>query len=81
MSPLSFNVKEAMRSKWVQFDPVFNVVKFPLVVLKERSVPTKTQLSPTIPEKLTKGFAVIPMLVLMSAYSCWYCSSNLDQGQ
>ena len=81
VSPLSFNVREAMRLEWVKFNPAFNVVKFPLVVSKERLVPTKIQLFPTIPEKLTKGFVVILMLVRMPAYSCWYCSSTFDQGQ
>lgn len=65
-----------MRSEWVKLNPAFNLVKFPLAVSKERSVPTETQLFPTTPEKLTRGFAVNPMLVLMPAYSCWYCSST-----
>ena len=59
-----------MRSEWVKFTPALNLVKFPEAVSNVRSVPTARQLFPTTPEKLTEGFAVNPMLVLIPAYSC-----------
>lgn len=64
------SVREAMRSEWVKFNPVLNLVKFPEAVSNDRSVPTARELVPTTPEKLTVGFAVNPMLVLIPAYSC-----------
>lgn len=59
-----------MRSEWVKFSPVLNLVKFPEAVSNDRSVPTAIELFPITPEKLTLGFAVSPMLVLIPAYSC-----------
>lgn len=58
------------------FNPALYLVKLPEAVSNERSVPTATKLFPTTPEKLTTGFAVNPMLVLIPAYSCWYWSST-----
>lgn len=61
------NVKEAMRSVLVKFNPALYLVKFPVAVSKERSAPRDKSLLPATPEKLTMGVAVNPILVLMPA--------------
>jgi len=71
-----YRVRDAMRSACVIFSPALYLVKLPDAVSNERSVPTATKLFPTTPEKLTMGFAVKPMLVLIPAYSCRYWSST-----
>lgn len=61
-----------MRSEVEKLSPALYLVKFPEVVSKEISVPTATVLFPAMPEKLTMGLAVKPMLVLIPACSCKY---------
>lgn len=60
-------VNEATRSDLEKLIPALHLVKFPVLESNERSVPSATRLVPTIPEKLTKGFAVSPTLVLIPA--------------
>lgn len=56
-----------MRSALVKFNPELYLVKFPVAVSKETSAPRETASLPITPDKLTTGFAVKPMLVLIPA--------------
>ena len=47
--------------------PALHLVKFPVFESNDRSVPIATTLVPKVPEKLTIGFAVNPMLEFMPA--------------
>lgn len=67
MKGATHNVKEAMRSALVKFNPALYFVKFPEAVSKERSAPRDKSQLPATPEKLTMGVAVNPILVLMPA--------------
>ena len=58
-----------------KLSPALHLVKFPVFVSKERSVPSARTFVPTTLERLTTGFAVNPMLELIPAYSCKYWSS------
>lgn len=64
---ITYTVKAAIRSALEKLNPVLTLVKFPVFVSKERSVPSPTRLVPITPEKLTTGFAVKPTLVLIAA--------------
>ena len=75
-SSVTYTFKDAMRSALVKLSPALHLVKFPEAVSNERSVPKARVLLPITPEKLTMGFAVRPMLVLIPAYSCKYWSST-----
>ena len=59
-----------MRSECVKFNPPLNLVKVPEAVSNKRSTPTDAVFVPSTPEKLTRGLAVNPILVLIPAYSC-----------
>lgn len=56
-----------MRSALLKLNPALNLVKFPVLVSKEMSVPSEATLVPTAADKLTMGFAVNPILVLIPA--------------
>lgn len=56
-----------MRSALVKLNPALYLVKFPVAVSKATSAPRATAPLPITPEKLTTGFAVKPMLVLIPA--------------
>ena len=64
---ITHKVNEADTIGLLKLKPALHLVKFPLLVSKERSVPSATTLVPMVPEKLTMGFAVNPMLVLIPA--------------
>lgn len=66
-SRITHRVKEVMRSALVKFNPALYLVKFPVAVSKATSAPRATAPLPITPEKLTTGFAVKPMLVLIPA--------------
>lgn len=63
----TYSVNEAVRSAWVKLNPALHLVKFPVLVSNATSVPSPRTLVPITPEKLTTGFAVNPMLVLIPA--------------
>lgn len=65
-------VNDAIRSVPVRLIPPFNLVKFPVAVSNEISVPIVALWFPATPEKLTVGLAINPRLVLIPAYSCKY---------
>ena len=73
---MTHSIKDAIRSDLEKLSPALHLVKFPVAVSKERSVPSETTLFPATPEKLTTGLAVNPILVLIPAYSCRYWSST-----
>lgn len=73
------NVKEAIKSEVEKLNPALYLVNFPVAVSNETSVPRARVLFPATPEKLTRGLAVSPMLVLIPAYSCRYWSSTCSQ--
>lgn len=56
-----------MRSALEKLMPALHLVKFPVLVSNETSVPIAARLVPKTPEKLTIGFAVNPMLVAIPA--------------
>lgn len=58
---------EAMRSALEKLTPALHLAKFPVFVSNEISVPSARTLDPMVPEKLTTGFAVNPMLELIPA--------------
>lgn len=60
-------VNEAIRSVLEKLNPALHFVKIPVLVSKETSLPSAMTLLPKTPEKLTTGFAVNPMLVLIPA--------------
>ena len=51
----------------MKLNPALHLVKVPVLVSKETSVPSASALVPTTPEKLIIGFAVNLTLVLMPA--------------
>ena len=59
--------KAAIRSTLEKLNPALYLVKFPVLESNETSVPRARALVPITPEKLTIGFAVNPMLVLIPA--------------
>lgn len=65
-------IKDAIRSEVEKLRAALYLVKLPVAVSKQTSVPSATVLFPATPEKLTKGLAVKPILVLIPAYSCRY---------
>ncbi|KAF5764257.1 hypothetical protein HanXRQr2_Chr15g0689931 [Helianthus annuus] len=69
---LTVCIKEAMRSEVVKLRAPLYLVKLPVAVSNETSVPSANVSFPATPEKLTTGLAVKPMLVLIPAYSCKY---------
>lgn len=50
-----------------KLSPALTLVKFPVLVSNERSVPRARRFDPITPEKLTIGLAVNPILVLIPA--------------
>jgi len=60
-------VSAAIRSALEKLNPALHLVKFPVLVSNETSVPKASILVPTTPEKFTIGFAVKPTLVHIPA--------------
>ena len=60
-------VNEAIRSTFDKLTPALHLMKSPVLVSNERSVPSEATLVPITPEKLTVGFTVNPTLELTAA--------------
>lgn len=69
-------VNDAIRSTLEKLKPALHLVKFPVLVSNETSVPSAIEFVPMTPEKLTTGLAVKPMLELIPTCSCKYWTSN-----
>lgn len=76
MKKVTHRVNDAIRSAFEKLNPALHLVKFPVLVSKETSVPSAKTFVPMTPETLTIGFAVNPMLELIPAYSCKYWTST-----